>query len=395
MFARWLGAVCLLAACAVHNPRYRVTSDRDATVGDGMAGVVMDGAGDPDSPVGGAGPGLDALTDTISLEPADGDAVVNDATAGSDQPDNETPGMDAAIDSGAPEAPQPEVAPLVDLAPDVFTPPAGCGTATANLTGINDADGVVVDTDGIVYFLTDDSTDSYVGRILPGQKPDVTWLKIVDSPTTWGLALDSVKKRIYVLVVDGGGALVAFDDITGTPNGFKFVVGIDNGNDVVVAADGTVFYSQQGDRHIYSVPRAGGTPTRVTTTAIGTSTAKPAGLAVTASGELLVGVENNGPIYKLTLANGRETARVPLNGWMGWANGLTFDRAGRLYVSIYHDSLPRSVVRLDQDGTATPILMGGRYSSIAFGRGGLDCRDLYVADPFGRMQVVRVADSLY
>ena len=60
----------------------------------------------------------------------------------------------------------------VDLPPDAFVAPAGCGTVTTNVSSVMNADGVVVDTDGTIYTLTDDATHSYVGRIPPGGTPD-------------------------------------------------------------------------------------------------------------------------------------------------------------------------------------------------------------------------------
>jgi hypothetical protein len=387
MRSTWMWVVCL-AACRGPNPAY-LESSWDAASADvpvaGAGGAGGDEAGIPGDPADGPIAGL-----------MDADLSVPDALV-PDEPLADEPVADvAALEVPAAEAPVVDLAPVADLAPDVFTPPAGCGTGAADITGISDADGVVVDTDGSVYFLTDDAVHSYVGRIRPGQPPELNWARVDNSPTTWGLALDSAKKRVYVLVVDGVGALVAFDNIQGAPIGSKFVTGIDNGNDVVVAADGTVYYSQQGDRQIYSVPRTGGVPKVVTTMPVGLTSLKqlPAALAFTAEGDLLVGLDHGGSIFRITLAGGREASRSPLGSWMGWANGLAFDRLGLLYVSIYDDTEPRSVVRIEPDGSTTTITAGGRFSSIAFGRGVLDCRDLYVADPFGPMRRVHVPDSL-
>jgi sugar lactone lactonase YvrE len=275
-------------------------------------------------------------------------------------------------------------------------PSVGCGTAAANITGITNADGVVVDTDGTLYFLTDDATHSYVGRTQPGRAPEVKWLRVDNAPVTWGLALDSALQRIYVLVVSGQGALVAFDHITGTPVGRAVLTGLANPNDVVVAADGTVYYTHQGDRQVYGFSPTTGTATRVTDVPLGSAALKqaPAGLTVDADQNLIVGLEHGGPLYKISLSGGREQSRTVFGSWTGWANGLAFDRRGRLYVSIYDDQDPRAVVRLEPDGTTVTVTSGGRFSSIAFGRGSLDCRDLYVADPFGPMRRVRVDDAL-
>jgi hypothetical protein len=393
MRTKWLLAGCLvLVSCREPNPAFEVVVE-DAGRADTAkpappdAKPVVDMA--PPDPVGGTGGGGD---------PIPTDAPVEEIPV-PPQPDAPAPVLDVApvIDGAVIDAtPVVDVTVPLDLPPEVFTPPAGCGTREASVAGIKNADGVVVDTDGVVYFLTDDTNDSYVGRIPLGEVPDPKWLKVENSPTTWGLALDSARNRLYVLIVDGGGALIYYDDIKGAHIGHQLVLGIDNGNDVAVGPDGTVYYTQQGDRNIYSVSLTGGTPKLVTTKAIGTTSTRPAALAFTPGGDLLVGVENSGPIYTITLtAGGVEASRIPIGEWMGWANGLTYDHGGRLYVSIYHDTEPRSVVRLDPDGKTTfPISSGGRFSSIAFGRGPLDCRDLYIADPYGPMRRVRVNDSL-
>jgi sugar lactone lactonase YvrE len=273
---------------------------------------------------------------------------------------------------------------------------ARCGSLTANVEGIANADGLVVDDDGTIYFLTDDSTHSYVGRILPGTAPVAKWVRVDNSPVTWGLAIDRARGRLYVAVVSGAGAIIRFDNITSaTPTGKAVVSGVTNPNDVVVADDGTVYYDNQGDRHIYSVSVTGQGPNRVTTTPLGSTTAQqaPAGLAVAPDGALIVGLEHGGRLYRITLADAKETSRDFYGTWTGWANALTFDRRGRLYISIYDDTAPRNVVRLEGDGSVTSLLSGGRYSSLTFGRGVLDCRDLYVAEPFGPMHRLHVEDA--
>jgi hypothetical protein len=383
--ARILGVgtagLLLLAACTQHNPRYRQAGDggrdlagRTDAITDALSGVEPgpgpDGSGEED--LGGADTADAGIDQRVADLAADRDPT------------------DVTVDL-APDA-------VADRAPDGFVPPAGCGTGTANVSSILDADGVVADDDGTLYYLTDDSTNSYVGRILPGGVPDTKWLPVMNSPTTWGLALDREQQRIYVLVVDGGGALVKYDNIKGSPTGTVFYAPITNGNDVVVGSDGSVYFSQQGDRHIYRVPRAGGAAQRVSATTLGSVALKqaPAGLTFDPAGNLLVGLEHGGPIYRLALTGGVETGRTAVGTWTGWANGMTHDRAGRLYISLYDDLDPRSVVRLDTETptTTTTITSGSRFSSITFGRGTLDCRDLYIADPFGPMRRVRVVDSL-
>ena len=339
--------------------------------------------------------GAEAPVNEVAPPPADADTPeAADDTEPSSYPD-------AAPETSPVDAPEPDIVadpPEVsaDLAPDSFVVPAGCGVGRANITGINNADGVVVDRDGVLYFLTDDATHSYVGRTPVNGVPDVKWLRIDLSPTTWGLALDSDRQRLYISVVDGGGALVAFDNIKAMATGRTVVTGIGKANDLAVGPDGTVYYSEQNSRSIYSVGPAGGARRVISQSPLGDSALDqaPAGLGIAPDGNLLVGMEPSGPIYKLILSSGLETSRAPFNSWVGWANALTHDGQGRLYVSTYHDTSPRSVLRLESDGSVTTLTSGGRFSSIAFGRGALDCRDLYVADPFGPMRRVHVTDAL-
>jgi sugar lactone lactonase YvrE len=227
-----------------------------------------------------------------------------------------------------------------------------------------------------------------------GQPFDMNWRRLDNSPVTWGLGLDRARRRIYVLVVSGPGALVAFDDIDGAATGRQVVTGIDNPNDVVVASDGNVYFSSQGDRLVYKVGPNGGPKTPVSTSPFGSAgTQMPSAVTMDPLGNLIVGLEPGGPLYQVTLADGVQVSRTTIPNWTGWANGLTYDRKGRLYVGIYDDVQPRNLVRLEADGRTTTIAMNGRFSSIDFGRGPLDCRDLYVTDPYAAMRRVRVNDA--
>jgi sugar lactone lactonase YvrE len=338
----------------------------------------------------------------------DGDAEPLPPDAGAPAPEPDTaPVVEAAPDTAPPEvdalpfapdrATSPDSMDLLarDLAPDGYVPPAGCGLATTDVSAIKNVDGLAIDDDGTIYLLTDDSTHSYVGRLKPNQPYDQKWRRLDNSPVTWGIALDRKNRRIYVLLVGPPGALVVFDDIDGAATGSQVVTDLENPNDAVVGEDGSVYVSNQGDRTVYRVQRAG-LKSPISTTPFGDKAMgqMPSALTIDPAGNLIVGLEPGGPIYRVALsADGMQTSRTAIPGWNGWANGLTYDRSGRLYIGIYHDTQPRNLVRLEPDGRVTTIAMNGRFSSIAFGRGPLDCRDLYVTDPYAAMRRVRVMDA--
>ena len=93
-----------------------------------------------------------------------------------------------------------------------------------------------------------------------------------------------------------------------------------------------------------------------------------------------------GPLYRVTLAGGMQASRTPMNGWSGWANGLTYDRRGRLYIAIYDDTQPRTIVRLESDdlvgwGEASPNAFYGETAervAALLGAASAFARDLHV-----------------
>ena len=101
----------------------------------------------------------------------------------------------------------------------------------------------------------------------------------------------------------------------------------------------------------------------------------------------MVGMQNGGPILRLGLLNNREIDRKDFGSFRGWANGLAFDSAGRLYVGLWSNAAATQVVRLDAMGNnRTTVFNGAGFASLAFGRGMLDCFDIYAAVPDGVMQ---------
>jgi sugar lactone lactonase YvrE len=344
----WLAVVAL--ACTRRNPAWRGVPSADAAVeGPADAPLVEEDAPAPDAE-------LDAAPDA---------ALATDAPL---------PTPDAAV--AAADAPPPP-----DAAAS-FT----CGTGRGAVEGISGADGLAIGPDGTIYFTSDDGTDGWVGRMY-GTIIERQWLRIEGAPLTAGLALDRTGKALYVAGVSAQG-IIRYDlgaSVTGT----AVVTGVTLINDVVVGPDDRVYFSRQSDRHVYAFTPPTGPAFAVTTSTIGAAAADqaPAALAFGPDGALYVGMRKGGPILRLTLdpVTRRETGRAAYGTVTGWGNGLAFDQSGRLYVALYDDELMERVVRVGPGGNED-VETNGRFASMAFGRGPLDCHDLYIAVPPGSMR---------
>jgi len=112
------------------------------------------------------------------------------------------------------------------------------------------------------------------------------------------------------------------------------------------------------------------------------------GLAFNKAGELLVGTLSNGPLYKLTIEGGNEKSRAMLGAFRGWTEAIALDEDGRIYLSTHGASgVESQLIRLEPDGSGpVPLTTGPAFRGLAFGRGALDCRDLYVASQTGPLR---------
>jgi sugar lactone lactonase YvrE len=252
--------------------------------------------------------------------------------------------------------------------------------------GIASLDSLAIDRDGTIYFDQNDGVNVWIGRRRPGVMPETRWVSVPMAFPTRGMALDSTNRILYfTAAVPSAAALEAIDVDAMTPAARIVIGGFSGPNDLAMGSDGSVYVSEQLDGHIYRVTAAG-VRSKVTKTPLGdpANTRGPAGLTFGPDGWLYVGAKTMGPIVRLQLTNGVEVKRANYGKLDDWGNGLAFDQAGRLYVALWSMDVNKSVVRLDSD-TAAPVtvLTGHWFSGMAFGRGALDPRWLFVAEPQG------------
>ena len=318
----------------------------------------------------------------------------------------------AKMDMGKP--PAPDAAPLADgsmeevgelpdgEAPETGEPPdmglpidsptmppaARCGRARSNVSGITNADGMAIAADGTIFYTQEAAPNGWVGRLTPNGEPESQWLAIPGGSNLWALAIDDARNRLYISSADGHAihwvsikaAMPKLENL--------FANATLRANELTVTKEGDVYYTETGDGHVYRVT-PDGKQSRVTASPIKTATYNPAGLAFGPDGALYVGTSALGPIFRLVLEGGVEKERTNWGQYIGWANGLTFDGNGRLYVSTFApNGTEARVVRItNAQGGAIQLLSGNRFGSMAFGRGALSCSDLYVAAQGSGMQV--------
>jgi hypothetical protein len=280
---------------------------------------------------------------------------------------------------------------------DAASPEAGasaggstvCGTARPPLTDLVAVDSMVIDARGNIYFSNDDGTNAWIGKLPPiGGTADKHWRNVSVGPPIRGMALDDVHGVVYFTA----GATPELQAVDLNGSGVRTVSrSLVDPNDVAMGPDGNVYVSDQGDTTIYSFT-PDGKRTKVANTAIGVRAMNsgPAGLAFAPDGALVVGYKGRGQLIRITLDHGVESGRQTFGPTMDWVNGLVYDQRGRLYLAQFDQTAPRDVIRLDSDAaTPVPFASGGHFSALVFGRGELDCNDLYISDPFAGAMVRR------
>jgi sugar lactone lactonase YvrE len=263
--------------------------------------------------------------------------------------------------------------------------PAGTLGSEAPVFGITGVDSLAVDGDGTLYFDQNDGTSAWIGRRRPDGRLEPHWVSVAQGMPTRGLVVDVSRRKLYLTAGAAPSYLEVIDLGATAASARMLAMGLSDPNDLALGPGGEVYASEQLDGNIYRFTTAG-LRQLVTKTPIGDLAAGtgPAGLTFGLDGWLYVGSKGSATITRLRLSDGVEVQRLPYGTLVDWANGLAFDQKGRLYVALYGKDTTRSVVRLDSDGAApVTLLMGPWFSALAFGRGSLDGRQLYVAEPLG------------
>jgi hypothetical protein len=274
--------------------------------------------------------------------------------------------------------------------PDMPPPRPGCGSERPDISGIQNANGLAIGMDGTIYFTQAAAPVGWVGRLRPGMPVEPRWVSVPSGAQLWGLAVDSMRQRLYVSSASGhiihqialGGATAALA---------PFTRDVDLPNKLAVGPGGVVYFADS-DTKIYRVLPAGDL---YEASGQGFGANASAGVAFTKAGELLVGTLSNGPLFRLTLDGGVERGRTMLGSFRGWTEAIALDENGRIYLSTHGATGAESrVIRLEADGSAPmPLLDGPAFRGLAFGRGALDCRDLYVASQSGPLR--RITTDAY
>jgi lysophospholipase L1-like esterase len=251
--------------------------------------------------------------------------------------------------------------------------PAGastCGDLRPSLDGIATAEGLVIAPDGTIYFSQPfvGSNQQFLARYRPpyDPPPETRWVDM--GGNALGIMLDPERNVLYA----GSRTLKKLLKITLTePPLVSALADVEGGvNGLTIAADGSVYYSDQDGGHLYRVT-AEGAKSRVTARPI----VEPNGIAFGPDGKLYVVSWKTTDVTRLTLSGNVETGRelfAILPQVKG--DGIAFDAQGRIYVTA-----SSTLYELSPDGqTVTPI---GRTAgaNIEFGTGALPCSDMYVA----------------
>jgi len=292
------------------------------------------------------------------------------------------------------------------------SPPAACGSATSGVSTVSGARGIAVDRDGIIYYTRESGGRGYIGRVLPGAAPESAWFPIgpAGQPVAGSTprVLRSHRQRGYLVVSDPGlqGGVAYTVNVAGpSPYLGQTTSAIPGIHGLAIAADGGVFISR-GDGHIdrwmpdsyeYIYGRASTAP-------IFPAGQRVLGLAFGPDGQLYMGSSNGGikraRVVQMAARDFRLMDVVDHGSFTGAANDLAVDVDGRIYVADHTGTTGARLAILPPGGAGAVQRIDailGRLAGLAFGRGVLQCDDLYITDvggPAFRHDVGRLALDL-
>jgi sugar lactone lactonase YvrE len=289
---------------------------------------------------------------------------VTDGGLGSDTPTNDAPSTDDApseVDGGAADAP---------TTTDTGTPTGCGGTTRPDVSAIRGTEGLIVARDGTLYY----SQSRAVGRLTPTGSPENAWVSLPGGASTvWGIALDAANETLFV-GSPSTGTIYSVDLRLDAPVAEVFLAGAGAPNGLTVGPDGALYYSDFSAGRVMRVEARGAAATQVTTSGVRGAN----GVAFDADGTLLVCSYMTGSLFRLTLADGVETARATVATSLGAPDGVAVDASGDLWVT---DNSAGRVLRVNAaTGAAEAVSTGiSAAASLDFGAGELGCDDLYVA----------------
>jgi glucose/arabinose dehydrogenase len=246
-----------------------------------------------------------------------------------------------------------------------------CGKERPNLDGIKTAEGLAIAPDGTIYFTQPfgPTPSNFLGRYKPPYTElETKWVEL--GPKALGITIDPKqamlyagsrsRKKLLAVTLSTNPVVTELADVEETING------------VTLGEDGAIYYTDQGSGHVYRVTTAG-VKTQVTKTPV----EDPNGIAFGPDGRLYVLTYKKAVVNRLFLKAGKEASReivADLAGQGGKnADGITFDKQGRLYVTA------AALFRISPDGKKVEPLGEAYGANADFGSGALSCSDLYTA----------------